>query len=167
MMEYLLSGQASITQRASSGTGNTGHMLWGEQSETTGWSPPLPGLVITSLPSSSSLCWDESSANGTQGQRGSVSSLSCCSPAQAAWLAHSCHLVAGHGPHLEQPPEQGLRSITHVQVEATQEAAAQERELLGRRGAVRAEEQRDRGARSGRPPPAAWQPSSTYPSQQD
>lgn len=54
---------------------------------------------------------------------------------QATRLQRSRHLVAGPRPHLEQPPEQGRRAVRHVQIEGAQEAAVQEGQLLGRRGA--------------------------------
>lgn len=54
---------------------------------------------------------------------------------QATRLQRSRHLVAGLRPHLEQPLEQGHWAVRHVQVEGAQEAAVQEGELLGRRGA--------------------------------
>lgn len=70
----------------------------------------------------------------------------------------SRHLVAGLGPHLEQPPEQGHRAAGPVQVEVAQEATAQEGELLGQRGAAG---QRSGARLGGSGRPAAWQPSST------
>lgn len=75
--------------------------------------------------------------------------LPCCRPER------SRHLVAGLGPHLEQPPEQGHRAARPVQVEVAQEATAQEGELLGQRGAA-GQKSQVRGLR-----PEAWQPSFT------